>query len=220
VAILDPMTPYFVPSVGGPVGFEPEIAQRLAAGLGLGFVRWAETTSARVPAGADLTMHIFEFEPGDSFPKTDVPYYPKYPEVAVRKSSHPGAISTMHGLRGLRLGVTGSFATQYVEQVMRPIHRAKVFADQGVALAALRRGKIDGLVAMQGEVGGIVSQSDDLEAVGLLPPHHFFVLRFPRGSKLQPMVTRLLVALRASGTLKRMEVRTLGVLPPVSQLRP
>jgi O-antigen ligase/ABC-type amino acid transport substrate-binding protein len=216
VGVFESGPPYFSPPVNDPGGFEPLVVQAIAKRLGIALVRWSKAGPGPIRPGVDLVLH--QYVEG-RLPVTGVPYLPVDEELVGLKSSPTASITTVSKARRLRLGTSDDDAASYVSRFLNPAGAVRSYSSTTAAVKALRAHEVDGLVVDRAN-GLILSRANsDLVEVGLLPTRRYFVMRFPAGSRLRPLVQRQVEALMRSGELDRLRELGLGKLAPVKYLR-
>lgn len=129
--------------------------------------------------------------------------------VGLRKNSI-SKVTTVAGLKPFTFGVPlGTTSYDYVVKYIKPSKKPKVYDTQDIAVAALKNGQIDGLVVDYPSTGYITAeQVPGSVVVGRLPTRggqEHFGLVFAKGNPLVSCVNKTLAAMRADGTLKRLE---------------
>ena len=216
--------PWFVdddPSNGK--GFESAVAYAVADKLGFApsDVSWvtASFTSAIAPGPKNFDFDINQVsitEERKSAIDFSSGYYDVSQSVVTVKGSKAAGAKTLADLAKLKLGAqVGTTSFTAINQVIKPASKPAVFNTNDDAKLALANGQIDAMVvdlptglflsAVGTKDGGI----DNGVLLGQLPNSSSateqFGLVLDKGSKLTPCVTQAVDALRADGTLKKLE---------------
>ena len=142
-------------------------------------------------------------------------YYDVRQAVVTTKGSPIAGKASVADLAGAKLGAqVGTTSYKAITDQIKPSTKPSVFDTNDLAVQALKNGQIDGIVVdlptafyMTG------AQLDDGVIVGQLPqtgtPEQFGAV-LDKGSALTPCVTQAVDALRADGTLKKLEKQWLA----------
>lgn len=136
-------------------------------------------------------------------------YFVNQAVVGLKKNSI-SKVKTLVGLKPYTFGVPlGTTSYDYVVKYIKPTKKPKVYDTLNDAVTALKNGQIDGLVVDFPSTGYITAvQVPNSVVVGRLPTRgakEYFGLVFQKGSPLVACVNKALAAMRADGTLKRLE---------------
>jgi polar amino acid transport system substrate-binding protein len=147
-------------------------------------------------------------------------YYDVNQAVVGLKKNSISKVRSIAGLKGYTFGVPlGTTSYDYVVRYIKPTHRPKVYDTLNDAVTALKNGQIDGLVVDFPSTGYITAvQVPGSVVVGRLPTQgkkEHFGLVFQKGNPLIACVNKVLAAMRADGTLKRLERAWLAGSAPV-----
>jgi polar amino acid transport system substrate-binding protein len=143
-------------------------------------------------------------------------YYDVRQALIALKSSKIAGATTVDQLRGAKLGAqVGSTSLDTITGTVRPAAAPAVYQKNDLAKSALRNGQVDGIVldlptafyvtAAEVTEAKIVGQ---FQNTGGKPEQFGLVL--DKGSPLTPCVTRAVDALRADGTLAKLEQQWLA----------
>lgn len=144
------------------------------------------------------------------------PYYNVSQAVVTVAGSKAAAVTTLAGLKSLKLGVQlGTTAYTAVTQTIKPSQQPGVYNSNSDALQALRNGQIDALITDLPTAFYMTSaQLKAGKIVGQLPPsggkQEQFGALLAKGSPLTPCVSKAIDALRADGTLAKIQDRWLA----------
>ncbi|MGN6089399.1 MAG: ABC transporter substrate-binding protein [Actinomycetales bacterium] len=199
-------------------GYEGAVAKAIAEKLGY---TDATTTWVRVPFNAAISpgaktfdADINEFSITDERKKVvdfSSPYYDVSQAVVAVKGSKAAAATSLADLAKLKLGAqVGTTSYDAINAQIKPSSQAKVYNTNDDAVKALENGQIDALVVdlptafyvanAQLKGGTIVGQ---LPQGGGTPEQFGLVL--DKGSAVTECVSKAVDALKADGTLKKLE---------------
>lgn len=200
-------------------GFESAVAYAVANELG--YAR-EDVTWVRVPFNAAIAPGPKQFDADlNEFSITDErkqavdfssPYYDVTQTVVALKSSPAAKVTTVDGLKGLKLGAQVGSTSYTAAQKIDP--GVAVFNNNDDAKAALANGQIDGLVVDLPTAFQIQSELTDGTIVGQLPagsdkPEQFGIV-LDKGSPLTACVSRAVDALRDKGELEKLQTTWLA----------
>lgn len=208
-------------------GFESAVAYAVAAQLGFAKseVRWTVASFNSViapgPKTFDFDINQVSIKP-DRAKNVDFSsgYYDAAQAVVTVKGSKAAGAKTLAELAGLTFGAqVGTTSYQAITDVIKPATKPAVFDKNDDAKLALSNGTIDAIVvdlptalylsAVGTKDGGL----DNGVLLGQLPNSSSqteqFGLVLDKGSPLTPCVTKAVDALRADGTLKKLEAQWL-----------
>jgi polar amino acid transport system substrate-binding protein len=137
-------------------------------------------------------------------------YYGVRQAVVTYKGSPIDGRTTVADLKGANLGAqVGTTSLKAVQDQVKPSNDPKVFDTNDVAVQALKNKQIDGIVVdVPTAFYMTAAQLDDGVIVGQLPatgtPEQFGAV-LDKGSALTPCVTKAVDALRADGTLDKLQ---------------
>ncbi|GKQ38223.1 amino acid ABC transporter substrate-binding protein [Streptomyces sp. A012304] len=204
-------------------GFESAVAYAVAEQLGYdkSAVVWQSVpfNKAFAPGEKTFDFDINQVSISDERKKAvdfSSGYYDVRQAVIALKGSKAASAKSIADLKGLKLGAqVGTTSLNYIDDVVKPTRAAAVYAKNDQAKSALRNGQVDAVVtdlptafyitAAEVTDGTIVGQ---FENRGGTPEQFGLVL--DKGSALTPCVTAAVDALRANGTLARIEQQWLS----------
>ena len=213
-------------------GYESAVAYAVAEQLGFGRdeVSWIVVpfTNAYAPGPKKFDVDINQVsitEPRRKAVDFSSGYYDvAQTVVATTKSAIAGA-RTVAELKGAKLGAqVGTTSYTAITDQIQPSKQAAVYDTNDLAIQALKNGQIDGIVVDLPTAFYIVAaQLDDGVIVGQLPagsgsPDQFGLV-LAKGSPLTGCVSQAVDALRADGTLDKLEAEwlsTTGGAPKLS----
>ena len=203
-------------------GYEAAVAYAIAAELGFdkSDVVWVRTTfdEAIAPGVKNFDFNLQQYSITDERKKSidfSSPYYETAQTVITVKGSKAASAKTLSDLKGLTIGAaTGTTSFDAIEKVIKPTAGAQVFNSNDDAKAALAAGQVDAIVvdlptafyltAVELDGGLIVGQLEGATAGDL------FGLVLDKGSKLTAKVSAAVDALKANGTLKKLQDKWLA----------
>lgn len=203
-------------------GFEAAVAYAVAEKLGFAKedVVWVRTTFDEAIAPGlknfDFNLQQYSITPErQEAVDFSSPYYETTQTVITVAGSKADGVTTVAGLKDLVIGAaTGTTSFNAIESVIKPTAGAKAFNSNDDAKAALAAGQVDAIVvdlptalyltAVEIEGGKIVGQlvgGGAGDAFGLV---------LDKGSKLTAAVSAAIDALKADGTLAKIEAQWLA----------
>ena len=197
-------------------GFESAVAFAVAEKLGYANndVQWVRVpfNAAIAPGPKTFDANLNEFSITDERRRAvdfSSPYYDVTQAVVTIKSSPAAAVTTLGGLRGLKVGAQVGSTSYGAAKALGTTAPVSVYNNNDDAKAALNSGQIDALVLdlptafqVQGELtdGAIVGQlptgADTAEQFGIV---------LDKGSPLTTCVSGAVDALRSDGTLAKLQ---------------
>jgi len=199
-------------------GYEAAVTYAVAKQLGYAptDVTWIRTTfdSAIAPGPKKFDVNIQQFSISEDRKKAvdfSSGYYDLTQAVVSFKGSKIEKVTTVAGLKDAKLGAQlGTTSLQAITDVIAPTQKPSVFRDNATAVSALKNHQIDGLVVdlptafyISGAeltdgliVGQLPNTADQKEQLGFL---------LAKGSPLTTCVTQAVDALRADGTLAKLQ---------------
>ncbi|MEY4276086.1 MAG: hypothetical protein RIS26_549 [Actinomycetota bacterium] len=203
-------------------GYEAAVAYAVAEELGFDKedVVWVRTTfdEAIAPGVKNFDFNLQQYSITDDRKKNvdfSSPYYETAQTVITIKGSKAASAKTLADLKGLNIGAaTGTTSFDAIEQVIKPTNPASAFNSNDDAKAALAAGQVDAIVvdlptafyltAVELDGGIIVGQLAGA-TVG-----DTFGLVLDKGSKLTAKVSAAVDALKANGTLQKLQDKWLA----------
>jgi polar amino acid transport system substrate-binding protein len=203
-------------------GFESAVAYAVASQLGFkrSQVEWTYVPFNRAYAPGrkpfDFDINQISITPARAKVVTfSAPYYDQNQAIVVIKGTDISKERTVAGLRDYRLGAQiGTTSYDYIRNRIKPSDDPAVFPQNAGAVQALRNGQIDGLVvdlptafyvtAVQVPKGTILGQFP------AVPGGEHFGMVFAKGNPLVSCVNEAIRALKANGTLRRIQQQWLA----------
>jgi polar amino acid transport system substrate-binding protein len=213
-------------------GFESVVAYAVAGALGY---QREQVSWVRVPFNAAIQPGVKTYDADlNEFSITDerrkavdfsAPYYDVTQAVITTKSSSAAGVTTLAGLRALKLGAqVGTTSYDAAKTVINPSTEISVYNSNDDAKQALATGQIQGLVVDLPTAFQITGAEEvpDSTIVGQLPavgaPEQFGAV-LDKGSPLTGCVSAAVEALRADGTLVKLTDQWLAQAGSAPQLK-
>jgi len=213
-------------------GFESAVAYAVAQKLGYaqGDVVWTRVTfnDAIAPGPKKYDFDIDEFSITAQRKKAvdfSSPYYDVTQAVVTLDSSKIAGATTLAALKNAKLGAqVGTTSYEAVTEVIKPTTQPSVYNNNDDAVKALQNGQIDGLVLDLPTAFYVTSaELKNSKIVGQLPqtsgqPEQFGLV-LDKGSALTGCVSAAVDALRADGTLKKLDDQWLAQVAKAPELQ-
>lgn len=209
--------PWFVsddPSSGK--GFESAVAYTVAGKLGYepNQVTWVRVpfNAAIAPGPKTFDANLNEFSITEERRKAvdfSSPYYDVTQAVVTVKSSPAAGVTTLDGLRTLKLGAQVGTTSYTAAKELGTAQPVSVYNNNDDAKAALMSGQINALVLDLPTAFQVKAELPEGQIIGQLPiaadkPEQFGIV-LDKGSPLTKCVTRAVDALRDDGTLAALQ---------------
>jgi polar amino acid transport system substrate-binding protein len=199
-------------TIKNPTGFEAQLVQAIAKNLGL-----TQVVYVRAPFGGlfspSAKPYDFAMEEATiTIPRAKVvsfstPYFDANQGVLIRKGlAKPTSIAALKSLQLCAQATTTGLA--YIQHTLRPAKRALVYsASSSAAFDAVEAGKCDALIL---DVPIVVAQSQKKKGayggvVGQIVTHEGYGAIMEKGSALKPSLDKALKALKADGTIGKLQ---------------
>lgn len=209
-------------------GFESAVAYAVAEQLGYGKddVKWVRVpfNAAIAPGPKTFDANLNEFSITDERKQAvdfSSPYFNVTQAVVAVKSSPAAGVTTLDGLKGLKLGAQVGTTSYTAALAVDP--GVAVFNNNDDAKAALANGQIDGLVVDLPTAFAVEAELPDGTIVGQLPAdtgqEEQFGIVLDKGSPLTACVSKAVDDLGDNGDLFRLQKEWLagaGNAPPLS----
>jgi polar amino acid transport system substrate-binding protein len=214
--------PYFEdddPSNGR--GFESAVAYAIADQLGFdrGEVKWVvepfNSSYAPGPKRFDFDVNQISITPQrERAVDFSTPYYTAPQAIVALKKSDGARATALADFKDVQLGVQiGTTSLDAASSRIAPSKQPKVFNDSNDVVRALKQGQVDAVVVDLPTAFYLTSaQVPEAKIVGQFaaPGGDSWGALLARSSELTPCVSRAVDALRADGTLERLEQRWMG----------
>jgi polar amino acid transport system substrate-binding protein len=203
-------------------GFESAVAYAVAGKLGFAKdkVSWVKQSfnAATSPAPKNFDFDVNEFTITPTRAKAvdfSTGYYDVTQAVVTLKSSKIASAKSVAELKDARLGAQiGTTSLDALNTAIAPTNKPTVFPTNDKAVEQLKNGQVDGIVVDTPTAFYMASaQLDNGVIVGQLPssgtPEQFGLL-LDKGSALTSCASKAVDALRADGTLKKLQTTWLA----------
>ena len=194
-------------------GYEYCLAANIAHRLGLDKVGVVNVAWDALVAGQtkdfDLALSQISITPErEKVVDFSVPYFDSDIGVLVKKGTKVDSAS----MKGMRIGVQqATTGADFVDQKLKPTTPAKVFPDTPSMFTALQAGQIDTAMTDTAIVLGQASESHGLfEVVGQYSTGEKYGALFPKGSKNEATLNKVIKALIDDGTTKKLSAKYLA----------
>jgi len=195
-------------------GFESAVAYAVAENLGYAKedVKWVRVpfNAAIAPGPKTFDANLNEFSITDDRKQAvdfSSPYFDVTQAVVTVKSSPAAGVTTLEGLKGLKLGAQVGTTSYTAAKAIDP--GVAVFNNNDDAKAALSNGQIDGLVLDLPTAFAVQAELTDGVIVGQLPAGtedtEQFGIVLDKGSPLTACVSKAVDELGANGDLARLQ---------------
>jgi polar amino acid transport system substrate-binding protein len=196
-------------------GYESAVAYAIAGQLGYGKpkVKWVYVPFLKSFAPGrknfDFDINQISFLPERAKAATfSVSYYDVKQAIAVKNGTRIARVKTVAGLKPFTLGAQlGTTSYQFIKSRIKPAG-IKVYNTNALAVEALKTGRIDGLVLdLPTALYVTAAQVPDSKVLGQFASttgEHFGVV-LQKGNPFVSCVNKAVAALRANGTLARLE---------------
>jgi len=212
-------------------GFESAVAYAVAAQLGYtqDQVKWVKATfdSAIAPTPKNYDFDVNEVSISATRAKAvdfSTGYYDVAQAVIALKSSKYAGATSIAGLHGAKLGAqVGTTSLDAINNVIKPGRSAAEYPTNDLAVQALKNGQIDGLV-VDLPTGLYITgaELDNAKLIGQLAPGAHpeqFGLVLSKGSSLTSCMSKAVDALRANGTLAKLQQQWLTTSAGAPELK-
>src|SRR5712691_7269581 len=203
-------------TIKNPTGFEAALSQAIAKKFGISKVQYL-----RAPFGGLFSpapkKYDFAFEEVTITAERakvvsfSAPYFDANQGVLIRKGlGKPASIAALKLLQLCAQSSTTGLA--YIQHTLRPAKKPRVYsASSSAAFDAVEGGQCDALIL---DVPIVVSQSKKKPGayggvVGQIVTHEGYGAVMDKGSKLKPFLDNAIKALKADGTIKRLQAKWL-----------
>lgn len=203
-------------------GYESAVAYEIAKRLGFtkAQVAWEALpyTKSFAPGKKSFDFYLAQISNTPERRKAatfSASYYVVNQAVAGLKSNPISKVRSLAGLKKFRLGAAiGTTSYQYIVRYIKPDQPPRVYDSVNDVVTAVKTKQIDGMVHDFPSMGYVTNvQIPGSAVVGRLPAQgakEHFGLVFQKGNPLVRCVNKAVNAMRADGTLKKLEVRWLG----------
>jgi polar amino acid transport system substrate-binding protein len=203
-------------TIRNPAGFEAGLSQAIAKKLGITKVQYLRAPFGGLFSPATKKYDLAFEEVTITAERAKVvsfsaPYFDANQGVLIRKGlTKPTSISALKKLQTCAQANTTGLA--YIQHTLRPAKKARVYsASSSAAFDAVEAGQCDALIL---DVPIVVSQSKKKPGayggvIGQIITHEGYGAVMEKGSKLKPALDGAISALKADGTIKRLQEKWL-----------
>jgi polar amino acid transport system substrate-binding protein len=203
-------------TIKNPTGFEAQLAQAIAKNLGIGKIVFVRAPFGGLFSPSSKPYDFAMEEATITAQRAKVvsfsaPYFDANQGVLIRKGlTKPTGIAALKSLQLCAQSTTTGLA--YIQHTLRPAKRALVYNPSSTAaFDAVEAGKCDALIL---DVPIVVSQSKKKPGayggvIGQIVTHEGYGAIMEKGSALKPSLDKALKALKANGTIDRLQKRWL-----------
>ncbi|MFJ4190328.1 ABC transporter substrate-binding protein [Kitasatospora sp. NPDC089509] len=203
-------------------GFESAVAYAVAGKLGYPAdkVGWvvAPFGKATAPGAKDFDFDINQVSISDERKQAvdfSSGYYDVRQAVIALKGSKAAGAKSIADLKGAKLGAqVGTTSLDTITDTIKPSTQPSVYDSNDLAKAALKNGQVEALVVDLPTAfyitGAEVPEAQVVGQFAAAPKGEQFGLVLDKGSKLTPCVSQAVDALRADGTLAKLEQQWLS----------
>jgi polar amino acid transport system substrate-binding protein len=200
--------------IDDPKGFEVDFADAIAEELGVPEVQWVSTPFAGLfsPAPKDFDMAINEItitEERSQVVDFSVPYFDANQGFLITKGGPAEGVSSIADMKDLLFGFqTATTGGDYINDQIQPDEQPRQFATLGAAVQALANGQIDAFlmdVAIGSEI--VNERGDEVDMTGQFITEEQYGVLFEKGNPLRTQVNEAIEAIRANGTLERLQAK-------------
>jgi polar amino acid transport system substrate-binding protein len=200
--------------IDDPKGFEVDFADALAKELGVPKVQWVSTPFAGLfsPAPKDFDMAINEITITEDRSKVvdfSVPYFDANQGYLVTKGGPAEGVQSIDEMKDLLFGFqAATTGGDYITDKIQPNEQPREFSSLGAAVQALANGQIDAFlmdVAIGSEI--VKERGDEVAMPGQFVTNEQYGVLFEKGNPLRTEVNKAIEAIKADGTLKRLQAK-------------
>jgi polar amino acid transport system substrate-binding protein len=194
-------------------GYEYCMAANIAYRAGLDKVKVVNVAWAGLIAGQtknyDLALSEASITPErKKVVDFSVPYFDSDIGILVRK----GTNVTCSTVKSMRIGVhQGTTGADFVANVLKPTHPARVFPNVPEMFTALSAGQIDAVLTDTAYVLGEAAKSNGtMDVIGQYHTGEVYGAIYPKGSPNEATFDKIIQSLKEDGTLQRLAARYLA----------
>ncbi len=200
--------------IDDPKGFEVDFADALAKELGVPKVQWVSTPFSGLfsPAPKDFDMAINEItitEERSQVVDFSVPYFDANQGFLVTKGGPAEGVQSIDEMKDLLFGFqAATTGGDYINDTIQPNEQPREFSTLGAAVQALANGQIDAFlmdVAIGSEI--VKERGDEVAMPGQFVTNEQYGVLFEKENPLRTEVNKAIEAIKADGTLKRLQAK-------------
>jgi polar amino acid transport system substrate-binding protein len=200
--------------IDDPKGFEVDFADAIAEELGVPKVQWVSTPFAGLfsPAPKDFDMAINEItitEDRSQVVDFSVPYFDANQGFLITKGGPAEGVTSIDEMGDLLFGFqAATTGGDYINDEIQPNEQPREFSSLGAAVQALANGQIDAFlmdVAIGSEI--VKERGDEVDMTGQFVTQEQYGVLFEKGNPLRTEVNKAIEAIKADGTLERLQAK-------------
>ncbi len=204
-------------TIRNPRGFEIDLARAVGRRLGIPRVEFVYARFGGLFAAGEKPFD-FAFEQITITPQRrrvvdfSAPYFDANQGVLIgRRVTPPRTLADLRGLQTCAQAATTGLT--YVQSRLRPERRVRIYPSTAAALQAVQVGQCDAIVLDVPIVASAKKQRPSGYGIvaGQIITREQYGALFPKGSPLRPRVDAAIRALRANGTIGRLQARWFGL---------
>jgi polar amino acid transport system substrate-binding protein len=198
--------------IDDPKGFEVDFADAIAEELGVPKVQWVSTPFSGLfsPAPKDFDMAINEItitEERSQVVDFSVPYFDANQGFLITKGGPAEGVTSIDEMKDLLFGFqAATTGGDYINDEIQPNEQPREFSTLGAAVQALANGQIDAFlmdVAIGAEI--VKERGDEVDMTGQFVTKEQYGVLFEKGNPLRAEVNKAIEAIKADGTLERLQ---------------
>jgi polar amino acid transport system substrate-binding protein len=200
--------------IDDPKGFEVDFADAIAKELGVPKVQWVNTPFSGLfsPAPKDFDMAINEVtitEERSQVVDFSVPYFDANQGFLIKKGGPAEGVTSIAEMKDLLFGFqAATTGGDYIQDEIQPNEDPREFTTLGAAAQALANGQIDAFlmdVAIGAEI--VKERGDEVDMTGQFVTNEQYGVVFEKGNPLRTQVNEAIEAIKADGTLERLQAK-------------
>jgi polar amino acid transport system substrate-binding protein len=200
--------------IDDPKGFEVDFAAAIAKELGVPKVQWVSTPFSGLfsPAPKDFDMAINEITITPERSKVvdfSVPYFDANQGFLIKKGGPAEGVTSIADMKDLQFGFQATTTGgAYIQDNIQPDKQPREFSTLGAATQALANGQIDAFlmdVAIGAEI--VKERGQDIDMTGQFITNERYGALFEKGNPLKAQVNKAIEAIKADGTLKKLQAK-------------
>jgi polar amino acid transport system substrate-binding protein len=200
--------------IDDPKGFEVDFADALAKEMGVPKVQWVSTPFAGLfsPAPKDFDMSIQEVTITDERAKVvdfSIPYFDANQGFLIKKGGPAEGVTSIADMKDLLFGFqAATTGGDYIKDEIQPDEDPREFTSLGAATQALANGQIDAFL-MDVAIGSqiVKARGEDIDMPGQFKTDEQYGVVFEKGNPLRAEVNKAIEAIKADGTLERLQAK-------------
>jgi polar amino acid transport system substrate-binding protein len=197
-----------------PKGFEVDFADALAKELGVPKVQWVPTPFAGLfsPAPKPWDMSIQEVTITDDRAKVvdfSIPYFDANQGFLIAKGGPAEGVQSIAEMKDLLFGFqAATTGGAYIQDEIQPDEQPREFTTLPAATQALANGQIDAFL-MDVAIGSqiVKERGDQIAMPGQFITEEQYGVVFEKGNPLRAEVNKAIRAIKADGTLERLQAK-------------